>query len=49
MVKEVNNKEEEIKELNYTLMEYKQKIISNENTDKFINKISFVESNNWYK
>ncbi len=49
MVKEVNNKEEEIKELNYTLMEYKQKIISNEKTDKFINKISFVESNNWYK
>ena len=48
MVKEVNNKEDQIKELNYTLIEYKQKIISNEETDKFINKIkdSFVESNN---
>ena len=48
LVKEVNNKEVEIKDLNYTLMEYKQKIISNEETDKFINKLkdSFVESNN---
>ena len=48
LVKEINNKEDQIKELNYTLMEYKQKIISNEETDKFINnfKNSFVESNN---
>ena len=48
LVKEVNNKEAQIKEMNYTLMEYKQKIISNEETDKFINKLkdSFVESNN---